>query len=142
MESQSDKGIFINGKQQIIEMLQYMDESDKQKLLKNISARNAVMGRELTEQSFSLKDLIALNDHALTTVLRYSNAPIIGLALYLLPTDFQRRALSLMDRSSAETAFHIMSQNLTNKKIECQRAQKKLLETAIELSRRHQISFN
>jgi flagellar motor switch protein FliG len=142
MESQSDKGIFINGKQQIIEMLQYMDDSDKQKLLKNISARNAVMGRELTEQSFSLKDLMRLNDHALSIVLRYSNAPIIGLALYLLPTDFQRRALSLMDRASAENAYHIMSQNLSSKKIECQRAQRKLLEAAIELSRRNQISFS
>lgn len=142
MESQSDKGIFINGKQQIIEMLQFMNESDKQRLLKNISARNAIMGRELAEQSFSLKDLIRLNDHALTLVLRYSNAPIIGLALYLLPVDFQRRALSLMERSSAEDAYHIMSQNLSSKKIECQRAQKKLLEAAIELSRRNQISFN
>lgn len=142
MESQSDKGIFINGKQQIIEMLQFMNESDKQRLLKNISARNAIMGRELAEQSFSLKDLIRLNDHALTLVLRYSNAPIIGLALYLLPVDFQRRALSLMERSSAENAYHIMSQNLSSKKIECQRAQKKLLEAAIELSRRNQISFN
>lgn len=137
MEDQvTDKGIFINGKKQIIEMLRFMDEDDRKKLLKNISIRNSAMARELTEKSYTIKDIMRLENSQLSTLLNNINPTIIGLALNLLNTQFQRKALGLMDRNSAEHAYSVMTQNLSSKKVECERALQKIVDTAIELSKR------
>lgn len=134
--SSSDKNIFINGKKQIIEMLQFMNEDERQKLLDNIQYKNPSMARELREKSFSFNSLFSMNEDVLRQVLRSANATIVGLALYITSEDNQRRALSLMMRSEAEKAFHIMNQNLSNKKNECQKAQERLKNLAITVSRR------
>ena len=57
MADNKENGIYINGRQQIIDMLQFMSEPERRKLLKNIEMRNAVMARELSEQSLSFNDL-------------------------------------------------------------------------------------
>lgn len=141
MNNSSDKSIFINGKKQIIDMLRFMDESERRKLLNNIRMRNASAAKELSEQSFSFKDLSRLTDDALATVFRNISAPIVGLALNLTSREFQRRVLSLMERNQAEKAYHILIQDLSSKRQECTRAQQKVIEAAIELSRRNIIRF-
>lgn len=141
MSKNSEQGIFINGRQQIIEMLQFMNENDKQKLLNNIKQRNAVMARELSEQSFSFKNLFQLSAESINKIFSKSNPAIIGLALYPLEKSYQRKALSALDRNIAEEAFHIMNQNLTSKKQECKRAQEKIVQIAIQLSRQQYINI-
>ncbi len=130
-----EQGIYINGRQQIIEMLQFMDNDEKQKLLGNIKIRNAVMARELSEQSLSFKDLLRLPTNHIQTIFQKHNPAIIGLALFELPITLQRKALQSLSRDIAEKAYAIMSSDLTNKKIECKRAQNKIVQTAIHLSR-------
>ena len=49
-QESSQKGYYINGKKQAIELLQHLDGNERQKLLKNISLRNASMAKELSEQ--------------------------------------------------------------------------------------------
>lgn len=142
MDNQSpENGIFLNGKQQIIELLQVMSGPEKEKLLKNISQRNAVMARELREKSFSFNNLAQLPDHVIRAIFQRVNPAIIGLALYNAPIAFQRKVLGTIERSNAEEAFSILSQNLSSKKMECKRAQEKILNVAIQLSRRQQINL-
>ena len=138
---QNEQGIFINGKQQIIEMLQFMNEEEKNKLLKNIRIKNAAMAKELSEQSFSFKDLFRLPSTSLKKIFDKSNPAIIGLALYPLPQNLQRKALMCIERNLAESAFQVMNQDLSAKKIECKRAQDKIVQTAINLSRMNSISL-
>ncbi len=133
--------IFINGRQQIIEMLQFMDEKEKQKLLANIKQRNAIMARELSEQSFSFKNLFQLSNENINKIFSRVNHAIIGLALHPLPIDLQRKALGAIERSLAEQAYSIMSQDLSHKKAEIKRAQEKIIQTAIQLSRQKYISL-
>lgn len=133
--------IFINGRQQIIEMLQFMDEKEKQKLLANIKQRNAIMARELSEQSFSFKNLFQLSNENINKIFSRVNHAIIGLALHPLPIDLQRKALGAIERSLAEQAYSIMSQDLSHKKSEIKRAQEKIIQTAIQLSRQKYISL-
>lgn len=141
-ESTSEqKGIFINGRQQIIEMLQFMNDNERNKLLNNIKQRNAVMAKELSEQSLSFSSLEQLPSHTLNKVFSNNNPAIIGLALYNSKKSFQKKVLSSIDRESAERAFEIMAKNLDSKKHECKRAQEKILQNAISLSRRQQISI-
>lgn len=140
-QSDSEKGIFINGKNQIIEMLQFMDETERQKLLNNIKRKNSVMARELMEKSFSFNDLYQLSHANLARIFSQCNPAIIGLALNISSTKFQRKALQSIDRTTAEQAFQVMNGNLINKTQECKRAQDKIVQVAIQLSRRKQISI-
>ena len=137
----SEQGIYINGRQQIIEMLQYMNEADRKKLLKNIGLRNSVMARELSEQSLSFNDLVQLNHQTLKKIFSLCNPAITGLALYNCTEELQRKVLSVIDREQAEAAYNIMSKNLSSKKTECKRAQEKVLQIVIQLSRKEQITI-
>ena len=141
MSNTTDGGIFINGKKQIIDMLQFMSEEERRKLLTNIKTRNAPMARELSEQSLSFRDLFQLDDAIVRRILQHINPTIIGLALFLSSTKVQRKTLTLMQREDAEEAFRIMNQNLSHKKAECKKAQDKVLTTAIQLSRRNLIQL-
>ncbi|MCT4642632.1 MAG: hypothetical protein N4A33_10095 [Bacteriovoracaceae bacterium] len=136
---ENEKGIFINGKQQVIEMLQYMGEKEKKKLLNNIKLRNPSIAKELSEKSFSFKSLFSMNNESLRSIFNNSNPTLVGLALYNESRENQKIALSVMDRHLAEKAFYIMNQNLTSKANECSRAQKKILQYAISLSKTNKI---
>lgn len=140
-QNNSEQGIFINGKQQIIEMLQFMPEQEREKLLKNIKLRNAVMGRELAEKSLSFNSIVKLSNESLRAIFNQANPAIIGLALYTSSKSLQRKVLSSIDRDLAERAFSIMSEDLSNKAIECKRAQEKIIQKAILLSRNKKISL-
>ena len=141
MSQNSEQGIFLNGRQQIIEMLQFMDEKEKRKLLNNIEKRNAVMARELSEQSFSFKSLFDLSSEQLNKILSRCNPAIVALALYPLEISLQRKALASLERAMAEKAFEIMSNNLSNKSQEIKRAQQKIIQVAIQLSRQKYIKI-
>ena len=141
MSEENSNNIFINGKQQIIEMLRYMPMNERNKLISNIRMRNATMARELSEQSLAYKDLDSLDDDKLAMILRTVNPAVIGLALYLSPSKFQRRCLGLVERNIAEKAYQIMTYDLSSKKVECERAQQKILTSAIELLRKNLITF-
>lgn len=135
------QNIFINGRQQIIDMLQFMNEKEKQKLLSNIKQRNSLMAKELSEQSFSFKSLFQLSDESLGKIFKRVNHAIIGLALYPIQIELQRKALSILDREQAEKAYSVMSQDLSNKKAESKRAQEKIIQIAIQLSRQNYINL-
>lgn len=141
MSAEENKGIFINGKQQIIEMLQFMNDKEKEKLLNNIGSKNAVMARELREKSFSFTNLGGLSDNMIKAIFEKVNPAIIGLALYQAPTKFQRRILSVIKRPLAEKAFEILSQDLSAKSLECKRAQEKIVQIAIQVSRANMVNL-
>ena len=141
MSENNSNNVFINGKQQIIEMLRYMPMNERNKLISNIRLRNATMARELSEQSLSYSDLDNLDEDKLALVLRTINPAVIGLALYLSPRKFQRKCLGVLERTLAEKAYQIMTYDLSSKRTECERAQQKILQSAIELVRKNVINF-
>lgn len=138
----SDKGYYIDGKKQAIELLQHLEGSERNKILKNIALKNASIAQELSEKSYSFKDIFNTDDETIEKITQVTSPAIIGLALYLTPKGFQRRVLSIMNRQNAEAAFNIMTRDLTDKREECLKAQKKLLSNAIELSRRKIIQLS
>ena len=140
-DNNQEQGIYINGKKQIIEMLQFMSKSEREKLLGHVKVKNAVMARELSEQSFSFNDLTQLSTHSLRKIFSNINSAIIALALYNASTELQRKVLSSLDRGQAEQAFHIMNQNLNSKRNECKRAQEKVVQIVIQLSRKQQVDI-
>lgn len=140
-QKNSENGIFINGKKQVIELLQQMDAKDKSRLLKNLRTRNPSLAKELTESCISFESLWDLDDQCLKTVVSQVQPAILGLALNIVHVKNQRRALSLISREVALKAFDIMQKDLTGNRNECLRAQQKILELALNLHRNRIIQF-
>lgn len=140
-QKNAENGIFINGKKQVIELLQKMDAGDKARLLKNLRNRNPSLAKELTESCISFESIWDLDEECLKTVVSQVQPAILGLALSLVHVKNQRRALSLISRDQAIKAFDIMQKDLTSNRNECFRAQQKILELAMNLHRNRIIQF-
>lgn len=137
----AENGIFINGKNQVIELLRQMDAADKAKLLKNLRLRNPALAKELTESCISFESIWDLDDSGLKTVVSQVQPAILGLALSLVAVKNQRRALGLIPREMALKAFDIMQKDLSGNRNECLRAQQKVLELALSLHRNRIVQF-
>ncbi len=140
-QKNTENGVFINGKKQVIELLKSMDSGDKAKLLKNLRTRNPSLAKELTESCISFESLWDLNDECLKTVVSQIQPTILGLALSLVHVKNQRRVLSLVSREMALKAFDIMQKDLTGNRNECTKAQNKILDLALSLHRNRIIQF-
>lgn len=140
-QKNAENGVYINGKRQVIELLQKMDNADKARLLKNLRTRNPALAKELTESCISFESIWDLDDECLKTVVSQVQPAILGLALSLVHVKNQRRALSLISREMALKAFDIMQKDLTANRNECFRAQQKVLELALNLHRNRIIQF-
>lgn len=140
-QKNSENGVFINGKNQVIELLQKMDSADKAKLLKNLRLRNPVLAKELTESCISFESIWDLDDEGLKTIISQVQPAILGLALSLVHVKNQRRALGLISRPVAIKAFEIMQKDLSSNRNECLRAQQKIVELALSLHRNRIVQF-
>lgn len=134
-------GIYINGRQQVVDLLRHMEQGDKSRLLRNLKGRNPTLAKELSEQCFSYDNLWSLDDENLAKILASTKPVILGLALSLSSIKNQKRALSLIPRDSALKAYEVMTKDLSDNRRECMRAQDKIMELAIDLSRRQIVRF-
>lgn len=131
MEDNSNKqDIFINGREQAIEILRRLDPNHRDLLLRNIRLRNPNVASELEEKSSSFEDLLSVNDRILSTVLSHVDAKIIGLSIANCSEALQRKFLNLISRSDAEVAFGIMTNLDPESRHLCQKAQNKILGLA------------
>jgi flagellar motor switch protein FliG len=132
----NSNGVFINGKAQIIEMLQHMPRNERATLIKNLKARNPQLAEELSEQCFSFSDLDNLSDYELQNIFQSVSAPVLGMALKNVEKSFQRRLLSLAERSYAEETFRVLNNNYANEKRDTKRAQNKIIEILVSMKKR------
>ena len=128
--------IFINGRAQIIEMLQIMPAAEKEKLLRNIRARNPQLAQELMVQSLTFDQISRLCDDDLIALIESTRPVVWGVALKGQKPEFQRRVLSLATRGYAEEAYGYLTATLQNEKRDVKRAQNKIIEILIGLSKR------
>jgi flagellar motor switch protein FliG len=134
-------GIYINGRQQVVDLLRHMDAGEKARLLRNLKNRNPSLAKELSEQCFSYDNIWTLEDDSLARVIGGVTPVVLGLALALTGLKNQKRALALIPRDRALKAYEVMTKDLSQHRRECMRAQEKILETALDLSRRRVIQF-
>ncbi|MCO4792978.1 MAG: hypothetical protein KC493_04660 [Bacteriovoracaceae bacterium] len=141
MEFTGENGIFLNGKAQIIEMLQIMDPASKDKLIRNLRMRNPSLANELMEQSLTFDDLDNLDDNDILNLFSYIKAPVLGVALKNVKVEFQKRVLCLAPRTYAEEAFNVMNKSLRDEKSMIRKAQQKVIETLVALARKGRVSL-
>ncbi|OFZ23540.1 MAG: hypothetical protein A2202_04800 [Bdellovibrionales bacterium RIFOXYA1_FULL_36_14] len=137
----SEQAVFINGRAQVIEMLQYMEDEDRNTLLKNIRIRNPILANELLEKSLVFENIGKLSDHEIRLVINYVQPTIMGVALKNVNQDLQRRVLGLAQRAFAEKAYEIMIKSIGNEMTHIRKAQNKILETMVALNKKKQINL-
>ena len=140
MSVQNQADVFINGKAQIIEMLQYMTPDEKRKLLANIKHRNPILADELMEQSFTFGNLTNLSDSNLNALIANTPAPIMGMALKNNHPEFQKRVLAIAPRNYAEEAYNVMVGQLKNEE-HVHRARNKVLSILMQLKKKNLLSL-
>lgn len=140
MSVQNQADVFINGRAQIIEMLQHMGQDEKRKLLANIKHRNPVLADELMEQSFTFGNLINLSDNNLNVLIANTPATIMGMALKNNNPEFQKRVLSMAPRNYAEEAYQVMVGQLKNEE-HVSRARNKVLSLLMQLKKKNLLNF-
>jgi flagellar motor switch protein FliG len=139
--NKENKGVYINGKAQIIELLKVMEGTEKEKLLRLISARNPAMARELQEKSFSFNNLMNLTDLQIKSTLNQLNAQIVGIAMKGCHPKLQKRILSLAPRAYAEEAYETLLGPVRNEARDIERAQERILNVVLQVLRRsHQMN--
>ncbi|MDA8792688.1 hypothetical protein N9N67_05550 [Bacteriovoracaceae bacterium] len=138
----SQRGVYLNGRKQIIDLLRALDPSTKKTLLRNMQVRNSSLTRDLEDHSLNFASLDLLSDHDINRLFEMLDPTLTGLALYYSSTRFQKRVLSGITKTKAQKAFSLLQQNLYDRKEQINRAQEKVLEVAIELKKRRLINFN
>lgn len=131
-----ENAIFINGKAQIIEMLQHMPRDERRALLAKVRLKNSQLADELSEQCFVFADLSSLPDHELSAIFPHLKAAVLGMAIKGVDVQFQRRLLSLADRDYAQEAFRVLKTPYKNEKQDTPRAQNKIVEILASLKRK------
>lgn len=140
MDFQKSEGsIFLNGKAQIIEMLEFMNPEEKAKLLNNIKQRNPALAIELQEKSLTFNDLNKLSDHEIRLFFSHIKPQILGVALKEVNVDFQRRVLALAPRDYAEAAYEILIKPIRDSRNIAKKAQNKIVSIMIAMSKKGQI---
>ena len=133
--------VFIDGKNQIIEMLKYMSPQHKRNLLANIRLKNPALAEELATSGLDFSLVGELSNRDICKILSHVNAPILGVALRLTSRIFQQRILSLAPRDYAESAYEVMTKRIDNEEILIGRAQKKILKIINVLLRKQVINL-
>ena len=132
-------GIFINGKNQVIEMLSLLTFQEREKLVAKIKKQNPQLARELLEKSISFNSLPDLNDSDIKNVISRIDASILGVALKILPLQKQRKILSLCHRSYAEKAYQIMNTSINNEQQNIHRACERIKDVIVNLLKKNQL---
>ncbi|MAF77357.1 MAG: hypothetical protein CME63_00245 [Halobacteriovoraceae bacterium] len=141
MSDNVEGNVFINGRAQILEMFQYLNPEEKERLLKQIRIKNPQLAAEIAETSIQFKNITTLNDDEITRIISYIKAPILGVALKALKVNEQRRVLSLCSREFAEEAFKVMSTRLANENRDVERACAKIKSVMAALAKRNMINL-
>jgi len=130
--------VFLNGRQQIIEMLKIMAAAERAALLDNIKKRNPILANELLEESINFSCLENLSRPEIELIFSFTDAFTWGVALQGLAASLQRKILGLAARPYAEQAFKIMT-GPRGQSADVAKAQNKILAVIIELHRAKRI---
>ncbi len=141
MTDNVEGNVFINGRAQILEMFQYLNPEERERLLKQIRIKNPQLAAEIIETSIQFKSILTLADDEITRVVSYVKAPILGVALKSLKVQEQRRVLSLCSREYAEEAYRVMSTRLANESRDIERACAKIKSVMSALAKKRLINL-
>ncbi len=135
MNTANQMGVFLNGKNQVIELLRHMDKNERDTLLAHMKIKNPQLTEELKQQSLGINDLVNYSQQELKFMSKKIPAQIFGIALKGVELKTQKIILSGLPRSYAEEAYEIMVAPAYNQNKDINRAQLKITEIMLTIKR-------
>ncbi len=121
--SDNKNGIYINGKEQALEILKLLTPAERDRILNNINMRNPTLANELKQSSRSFRDIEEYSTQHFQNIFGLVKPEILGLSLKETSVNFQKNILRSAPREYAENAFNALRMNIpANKRDTIQRA--------------------
>ena len=134
--SEAKTGIYINGKEQALEILKLLSPKERNRILSSINLKNPTLANELKQNSISSKDLEEYSMIDFKRVFERIKPEVIGLSLQGTSKVFQQNVLKSAPREYAEKAFKTLMLKVPDSKRETIIRAKKI--TVTELSQINQ----
>ena len=141
MIQNQNRGIFVNGKNQVMEMLKYMTPQHKENILNHIRLKNPSLADELTLGCLDFSLLEKLDDNDIRRIFTHVDPVVFGLAIRPVNRSLQKHLLSRASRDYAEVAYESMTKVLKNEASLISKAQRKTMEVLTLLIRRQIIKL-
>jgi len=125
--NEQKNGIYINGKEQALEILKLMTPAERSRILSSINSKNPTLANELKQNSINFKDIEEYSMDAYKIIFTRVKPEVLGLALKNTQTTFQKNVLKSAPRDYAETAFKTLMLNIPASKNETIIRAKKLI---------------
>lgn len=142
MSNNTGSGVFINGKQQAVDLLKALTPDEKSRILGNINTVNPALADELQSLCLDFNLLENLNSSQVRGLLSAFSPTIIGLSLKGLNSNFQRKILSSLGRGQAEKAFEVLNTPIQNEARDGQRARDKIQAALIQAVKNKTLQLN
>lgn len=130
--SQNEKGVFINGRGQVVDLLRTLQETEREKILKILKIKNPAMARDLTIQCLTFNYFIHLDQEKMNIACQYISGNVLGYALSDQNIQVQKMILNIIERKKAVEAFQIISE-YRGTQTETQKSQRKIIQIVAEL---------
>ena len=124
---QENNGIYINGREQALEILKMLNPEERNRILKTINIKNPGLANDLSQNCSSPNDIQNFKSEDFLVIFSKVKPEILGLALKNTSQNFQRSILKLAPRQYAETAFSFLIMDLPLEKRETIVRAKKLI---------------
>ena len=135
MAKQTTNGVFLNGKNKLIKMLQALTEKENDSLLERVGRKNPKLAEELKFKSITFSKIFNLDDKGIKLLIKQINPSILGVSLKGSPINQQRRVLSLAQREYAERAFAMLTNAINDEENSIIKSQQKVIESIGSLNK-------
>ena len=125
--SENKTGIYINGKEQALEILKLLSHDERTRILNSINLKNPSLASELRQNSMSSRDMQEYSTSDFKKIFNLVKPEILGLALKQTSMIFQKKILKMAPRSYAENAFKTLMIDIPPSKAETVTRAKKLV---------------
>lgn len=116
--NEQKNGIYINGKEQALEILKLLTPNERNRIISNINLKNPSLAIELKQNSINFKDMEEYSIESFKDIFQRVKPEVLGLALKNTTTIFQKNVLKSAPREYAEIAFKILMLNVPASKQE------------------------
>jgi flagellar motor switch protein FliG len=139
--SSNSRDRFIDGKSQVLALMQMLNSEEKQKIIKRIKIKNPQLALELMHEGISFQQLDRLSENDLHLLTQNISPSILGIALKSSNKSLQQRILRILPKHKAQEAFDLLTSPLSEENDKVLRAQKRVLSVLYELNQKKQISI-
>lgn len=129
---------YLDGRKQVIDLLRYLPQDEKNKLLKNLKIKNPEVANSLIEEGISYGQVEGLSDERIQILMKYITPQLFGMALKNSSRKLIQRVLTLAERDYAEISYDILISFVDDAPKKSKMAQDKIINTAIRLFGKNQ----